>query len=396
MGREGALGVAQLEHLAAQAEHGPGDRAVAPPRPDEAAGQAGGGRRDRRQAAGLVVQGADRDGDGEVRGDLVAQAGEAAVEGSAQAVCEGVVPALVEGARAGVLRGAQVVPVLPALLSGLGVAGGVGGVVRVDGHLGGQEGVQELAALEVELAAGDQPAGAVVLAPHPQPALLVGVLGPALELVRQERVEQLPERCGQVAGLDVGGEQQERLGQPGELRPAGDGDRPECLRQGLQQRVVVGHAAASLADHAQHAVHDDGLDGRLGGLSVDEPVGAVQVRPELDQRGGDACGDGDRQRPAVDGGGDGRERRPAPGQRHLGAREAGLLRAEPGAGRGCVGQGVERAGVDVRDAAQDQRPEALELSDQRRRIGEGLRRGQVRGHHPEQGVDGGGERPDRR
>ena len=102
----------------------------------------------------------------------------------------------------------------------------------------------------------------------------------AFELVRQQRVEQLAERAGQVAGFEVRGEQQERVGEPVELGPWLVGDRLQLLQQGQQQRVVVGQAAAGLADHAEDAVDDDGLHGRCGGLSVDEPVRPVEVGPE--------------------------------------------------------------------------------------------------------------------
>lgn len=59
-------------------------------------------------------------------------------------------------------------------------------------------------------------------------------------------------------------------------------------------------------------------------------------------------------------------------------------------------QGVELAGVDVRDAGQDQRAEPFELSDQRGRVGEGLRAGQVRRCLREQDVDRYGQGKDRR
>jgi hypothetical protein len=59
------------------------------------------------------------------------------------------------------------------------------------------------------------------------------------------------------------GEQQERVGQSAQLRPAGCGDRLELLDEQLQQRVVVRHPAAGLADQTQHAVDDDRFDGRF-------------------------------------------------------------------------------------------------------------------------------------
>ncbi len=112
------------------------------------------------------MQAVEGDGDGDVRGDLLPQAGDAAVEVAAQAVAQCVVALLVQrprpgtGLRSGLDIGTAAGTVV--LLGGPGL--GVDGVVGVDGTFGVENGLEQFAAFEVELAAGDEPAGSVVLA----------------------------------------------------------------------------------------------------------------------------------------------------------------------------------------------------------------------------------------
>ncbi len=125
----------------------------------------------------------------------------------------------------------------------------------------------------------------------------VGVVGAALELVRQQRIEQLGERAGQVGRLEVAGEQDEGVRERVELGARAPGDGSQVVDERRQQRVVVGQAAAGLADQAQHPVDDDRLQGRLGGLAVDEPVRPVEVWTDLHECGDDPAGDGHRRTP---------------------------------------------------------------------------------------------------
>ena len=224
-GGEGAAGVADLEDLVAEAEHEAGDGAVAQPPPDQAARQAGAGGGDGGQAAGGGVQAVEADGDGEVRGGLVAQAGDAAVEVAAQAVAQRVVALLVQRPRSGAASSSG--PVVAVAVLAVVQAGGVEGVVGVDGAFGVEDGLEQFAALEVELAAGDEPAAAVVLAPQPQAAVLVGAFGAVFELLREQRVEQQGEGAGQLRRFEVGGEQEQGVGEPVELtgRAGGDASR---------------------------------------------------------------------------------------------------------------------------------------------------------------------------
>ena len=228
-----------------------------------------------------------------------------------------------------------------------GPGGGVGGVVGVDGAFGVEDGLEQFAALEVEVAAGEQPAGAVVLEAQPQAAVVGGLVGAVVELLGQQCVEQQREGAGQLAGFDGGGEHEQRVGEPVELAGRSAGDALEPGEQVGQERVGVVEAAAGLADGGEDAVDDDGGDGRFAGLAVDEAVGPVEVGPGLDQRGGDPCGAGDRQPAVLDGCGDGGERRQAAGERDLGAGQAGLLGVEParrrrGVGERCAGCGCRR------------------------------------------------------
>ena len=59
------------------------------------------------------------------------------------------------------------------------------------------------------------------------------------------------------------------------------------MRQLEHPRVVVGQAAERAAHLVQHPVADDGPDDRFGGLAVQQPVGPVQVRPQVRQHPSD-------------------------------------------------------------------------------------------------------------
>jgi hypothetical protein len=139
--------------------------AVAPPAADEAAGQAGTGGGDRREAAGRVVRGSRLTVTARCGATFSRRLRVPLSSRPAQGVAQRVVALLVERARSGVPRCGEVVAGQPAVLPGLRVGLGVGGIVGVDGEPRRSGRVQELAALQVELAAGEQPAGAVVLEP---------------------------------------------------------------------------------------------------------------------------------------------------------------------------------------------------------------------------------------
>ena len=136
---------------------------------------------------------------------------------------------------------------------------GVDGVVGVDGAFGVEEGLEQFAALEVEVASGDAAAAAVVLQAQPQAAVLVGSFGAVLEfLLRQQGVEQQAEGAGRPARLprEVASTS-ERVGEPVELAARASGDALEPVEQVGEQGVVVVEAAAGLADGGEHSVDDD-------------------------------------------------------------------------------------------------------------------------------------------
>ena len=139
--------------------------------------------------------------------------------------------------------------------------------------------------------------------------------------------------------------------------------------------VVV--AAVCGGDELQHPVDDDGGQDRLGGLVVEQPVGSVEVPVELVQGLPDQHRTGQRQRTCGELLGDLGEPGELAGQRDPVPADPDLLPLHPRPGRRRVVEGVQLAGVHVRQALQADRAQPVQLPQQHRGLGEGLRPGQV-------------------
>jgi hypothetical protein len=239
--------------------------------------------------------------------------------------------------------GGKLVAAFPALVAQGPEAFGVLGVVGVDGHLGLQDGVQQLAGLQVELAVADVPAAAVAAAAEGDFPMGVAVVAGLLEPAGQQRVGQQLQRPRQLRGGQVGGEQQAAGFELGQVHPRPLGDLGQRRGELLQPRVVVVKSAEGLADHVADAVAQGRVDDRPFRQPVDRPVGPVDVRPQLVQGQGEGAGGADRQPPGAHVPGQLREPAQPAGQRELPAVQAGALLLDPRRRTGSAVQGVELA-----------------------------------------------------
>ena len=84
--------------------------------------------------------------------------------------------------------------------------------------------------------------------------MLVGAFGAVFELLGQQRVEQQGEGAGELCGFEVGGEQEQRVGEPVELAAwaAGDGLKPH--EQVEEAWVVIGQAGVGTEDSGRPPV----------------------------------------------------------------------------------------------------------------------------------------------
>ncbi len=351
--------MARLHDPAGQAQDEPGDRAVAQPPADEAAGQRAAGRATGGEGAGSVLQACERDGHEDLDGVLVVGPAERCAEVAGQGRAEGVVGPLPAAPRPGAGPEVEVRVVrVEALGAQPGGSVRVERVGRVAGQLGLQDGVEPLAALQVELA-GQLPAAAVAPAHESQAADVVPAPRTVLELDGQQRVHELLERGAQLVDRQVLGQHDEGRLEPGEL--AG-GRRPHLAQpvgQGVQHRVALVRAAAGLRDQREHAVAHHPGQRLLGRLPVDPPVGPVDVAAQAADRGLQSHGGREGQPPRGQLSGHERQPRQPTRQRQLARRHRGALLAHPGPGRPGLLEPVEAALLDVGERAGADRQQSL-------------------------------------
>ena len=165
-----------------------------------------------------------------------------------------------------------------------GPAFGVAGVVGVGVGAGGQGGVDELEALGVQVAA-QVPARPVGVRDERQPAVAVLPVGRVLQPLRPQRVVSMPS-ADRSSGRP-GGRACASSRNAASSRSSCDVGQHATSLSSCASSSTRGSSSASPPERAahlvQHPVRDDRPDDGFGGLAVQQPVGPVQVRPQVRQ-----------------------------------------------------------------------------------------------------------------